>query len=232
MILGLDGSIKHMWSVDNAIYPPTAIFTPTVISWAARMMAESPVDRQAAKTFYTLGHDGLVHLIGVQRLTPPTRIDSIKPEQMPLIMFAQELTEERLSELGSQYLLPDLAMIEPPVPDVLETSDRILVNPEGRSVGTLAWTAPHPGRELLKKVAVPITGAVLLFAVVALGIALRARRMAVALSLSEREAITASRTDILTGLLNRNRFRPAPRSSGDDRRLHRGAPRGDLYRRQ
>jgi diguanylate cyclase (GGDEF)-like protein len=207
VILGLDGKIKHQWSIDDAIYPPDAIFTPTVVSWAARMMADTPVDRSAAKTLFAMGHDGLVHLISVQRLTPPTRIDTIPKSQMPLIMFVQELTPERLSELGSQYLLPDLRVVAgDAVPAGLESNASILSDPEGRSIGTLVWTAPHPGHELLKKVAIPITLAVLVFALVAMIIAFRARGMALALTRSEEEAIVASRTDSLTGLLNRTGF--------------------------
>jgi diguanylate cyclase (GGDEF)-like protein len=206
VILDRDGKIRHAWSVDEAIYPPAAIFTPTVISWAARMMADTPVDRDAAQTLFTLGHDGLVHLVSVQRITPPTRIGEVSPADMPLIMFVQELTPERLSEIGGQYLLSDLRIVESPVPEGLESTSTLLTDPEGRSVGTLAWTAPHPGRELLRKVAIPIAGAVLLFALVAVFIALRARGMAMALSRSEEEAVIASRTDSLTGLLNRTGF--------------------------
>jgi diguanylate cyclase (GGDEF)-like protein len=206
VILDREGEIRHAWSVDDAIYPPDSIFTPTVISWAARMMANTPVDRDAAQTLFALGHDGLVHLVSVQRITPPTRIGEVSPSEMPLIMFVQELTPERLSEIGNQYLISDLRILEGEVPAGMESNSALLADPEGRSVGTLAWTAPHPGRELLRKVAVPILGAVLLFALVAVFIALRARGMAMALSKSEEEAVTASRTDSLTGLLNRTGF--------------------------
>ncbi len=64
----------------------------------------------------------------------------------------------------------------------------------------------RPGDAVLRSVLPPIAVALALFCVVAFVTAFRARKIAIALTESEKEALVAARTDGMTGLKNRTGF--------------------------
>ncbi len=76
----------------------------------------------------------------------------------------------------------------------------------GKTLGNYRWTPPTPGDAVLRSVLPPITVALALFCVVAFVTAFRARKIAMALTQSEQEALVAARTDGMTGLKNRTGF--------------------------
>ena len=76
----------------------------------------------------------------------------------------------------------------------------------GETIGHYVWTPPTPGDAVLRSVLPPIAIALALFCVVAMVTAFRARKIAIALTESEKEAVVAARTDGMTGLKNRTGF--------------------------
>ena len=112
-----------------------------------------------------------------------------------------------MANLGKSFLIDDLRLAR-------ESSDGqnsfaefpAITDIVGKSIGHLVWTSPTPGYAVLRGVFFPIFIALALFCVVALTTALRARKMAIALTESEREAVIAARTDSMTGLTNRTGF--------------------------
>ena len=146
-------------------------------------------------------------LLSVSRITPVSRVDAVEAADLPLLMMGLYLSEERLLDLGKTYLIGDLRFVPSLEGIEAETHDFApVVDVDGRPLGQFVWTPPQPGRALLASVALPIGVALCLFCGIALLTAFRARRMADALSTSEKHATAASRTDSLTGLINRHGF--------------------------
>ncbi len=204
-VVTADGTVGTAWTVDETPEAWKAIFTPELVARTGKLIADAKVDRLAARSmFFAIA--GKVYLIAVQRITPVSKAESVKGTDLPLVVFAQEMTADRLLELGRQYLISNLRLGKVP----LGVSggggahgSEILDDADGKPVGRLLWTSPRPGRDLLLQLAAPMFGALLAFVIVASLISMRVRGMALALSQSEEEAIGASRSDSQTGLLNR-----------------------------
>ncbi|MCP4384355.1 MAG: bifunctional diguanylate cyclase/phosphodiesterase [Hyphomicrobiales bacterium] len=76
----------------------------------------------------------------------------------------------------------------------------------GTTIGYFVWTPPTPGFAVLRSIFLPVAIALVLFCVIAFATAYRARRVAIALAESEKEALIAARTDSMTDLMNRTGF--------------------------
>jgi diguanylate cyclase (GGDEF)-like protein len=122
------------------------------------------------------------------------------------MLMALYLSDRRLHDLGKTYLIDDLRFEQSVVGDLTGLDFEPAADIDGNPLGRFLWTPPKPGQALIERVALPIGLALLLFCGIALWTALRARRMAVDLAHSEQQALEASRTDSLTGLINRHGF--------------------------
>ncbi len=76
----------------------------------------------------------------------------------------------------------------------------------GNTIGQLVWTPPAPGTAVLRNVLPPVGVVLLLFCLIAMGTAIRARRLAPLAGAEQKQAVAAARTDSLTGLTNRFGF--------------------------
>lgn len=202
IILSPHGEIDYDWQLEDIHYPPDDIVPPTAVERLLALIRDLPVDRRAAQTLFLMTKGG-VAMVGVARITPFEHLDSVKKEQMPILLMIQYLNKERLDELGGRFLLRDLHWQDHP-----STPDRTLplVAQDGISAGYLTWTPPTPGIAQLRGAA-PLLGlALVIFCAAMLGIGLRARAMALALSRSEAQAQAVARFDPLTHLLNRFGF--------------------------
>jgi diguanylate cyclase (GGDEF)-like protein len=145
-------------------------------------------------------------VIAVSRVTPFSTEPDIDPGVLPFFVAGLELTEELLHDLGSSFLIEDLRF-EMATPANADGSTFLpAVDIFGDTIGHYVWTPPKPGNAVLRSVLPPIAIALILFCIVALITAFRARTLAIALSDSEKEAVVAARTDSMTGLKNRTGF--------------------------
>lgn len=205
-VVSAEGAVKTAWTIDEAPDAWKSIYTPDLVARTRTLIADSKVDNLAAKSmFFRVGEK--VYLISVQRIVPVSKADVVKGTDLPLVVFAQEMTRDRLLDLGQQYLISDLRLVLS-LPQVIPTGTgtEVLEDADGKTIGYLQWASPRPGRQLLEKLALPMAGAVLAFVFVATFVSMRVRRIALALSKSEQEAIVASQTDKQTALLNRAGF--------------------------
>jgi len=204
-IVSPDSSIAYSWAVaeeDDA----SVLLPPETIASARKLIESAPISREAARSAYIDTPNGPM-LLSVSRIAPVSRVSDVDASQLPMLMFAIYMSEERLADLGRTYLINDLHFLPAMEEPEAEASDRQPVfDIDGRPLGSFVWTPPQPGRALLASVSLPIGLALLTFCGIALVTALRTRTMAVALSQSEKQAVEASRTDSLTGLINRHGF--------------------------
>ncbi|MCB1494194.1 MAG: bifunctional diguanylate cyclase/phosphodiesterase [Bauldia sp.] len=182
------------------------ILPPTVIQGIDKLAEGMPIENFAARSAF-LDVDGTIMLIAVSRVTPVYEEDKQDPAKLPFFVVGITLNEDALLDLGRSFLIDDLHIELAGDPNQAAFPDAPpIVDIFGNTIGHFVWTPPTPGYAVLRNVLLPITIALALFCVVAFTTAFRARRIAIALSDSEKEAVIAARTDSMTALMNRTGF--------------------------
>jgi diguanylate cyclase (GGDEF)-like protein len=205
LIISPKGKLEYAWAIDNDHGTPQDIFTPAVIENIQELMADVPVANEARVGYLRVGGDIL--LIAVARLTPVSRAAEVEASSLPYIVQSIYLSEERLAEIGGAFLINDLQLDVLSDPEAVpDDGSPIISDMDGNPIAYFQWTPPRSGYVVLQRVMPPVSAALALFGVFALGAAYRTRRLAVRLAASEATATAAARTDSLTGLMNRNRF--------------------------
>jgi diguanylate cyclase (GGDEF)-like protein len=206
-IVSPEGEIVYGWDLDDET-EPTDILTPDVVEAVRELARDMPVESLAARGA-VVSVDSEPMVIGVSRITPFLTAPDIDPKVLPFFISGIKLTTERLSDLGKTFLIDDLHF-EASAADAAKNGTEVSVLPApdifGETIGQYIWTPPTPGNAVLRSVLPPITVALALFCVVAFVTAFRARKIAIALTESEQEAVVAARTDGMTGLKNRTGF--------------------------
>ncbi|MCB1550174.1 MAG: hypothetical protein KDJ41_20420, partial [Hyphomicrobiaceae bacterium] len=195
-----DGVVDHEWITEDTEDKVDQIITPDVREQIRKVAAGLPVENLAGKSGIYVNTPSVPMMIGIQHLAPVSKADTSVNTDLPIIVFGQYLNAERLDELGQGFLIDDLHFDADSVP---ARSELAIKDIAGKDLGYVAWTPPKPGDALLRGVLLPIGVALALFCAAALMTAMRARKMAIALTDSEREAVAAARTDAMTGLMNR-----------------------------
>jgi diguanylate cyclase (GGDEF)-like protein len=205
VILSPDGKMDadDEWLIDGAPDSIDKIMTSGKLAAIKKIADTLPVENFAAKSVIYIDTPSVPMMISVQHLSPVSRASEVKASDLPIIVFGQYLEEQRLVDLGKAFLIDDLHFVRA---DAAPEGQPSVINLVGKTIGYFAWTPPTPGNALLRSVLGPISIALLLFCLVAATTAFRARRMAIALTESEKEAVTAARTDSMTGLMNRTGF--------------------------
>jgi diguanylate cyclase (GGDEF)-like protein len=205
VILSPDGKTDpdNEWLIDGATDTLDQIMTPGRLKAIKAIADTLPVENFAARSAIYIDTPSVPMMISIQHLSPVSRASEVKPTDLPIIVFGQYLSEQRLVDLGKAFLIDDLQFVRA---DVAPGAQPAVTNLVGKTIGYFSWTPPTPGNALLRSVLGPISIALLLFCAVAATTAFRARRMAIALTESEKEAVTAARTDSMTGLINRSGF--------------------------
>lgn len=204
-IISPEGEIAYAWKLDD-VADPADILSPDVIEAVRGLTVDMPVESLTAKgAFLRVGSEPMV--IAVSRVTPFLSDPDVDPAILPLFVAGLRLTEERLAELGGSFLIEDLHFEVGDVPEAARVKSWLPVHDIfGDTIGHYIWTPPTPGDAVLRQVLPPIAVALVLFSIVAGVTAFRARRIAIALTESEKIAVVAARTDGMTGLRNRTGF--------------------------
>ena len=206
VIISTQGKIDYHWELDTIPTPPTQSFTPHVIDDIQKMMKGVPLANDNAGWGYFRDGDNII-LMAVNRITPVSKAATVDPATLPLLVQAVYLNEKRLTELGKQFLIDDLHLqIGQPNKLVVNGDFPLIKDLDGNLIGAFVWTPLDPGFTVLRRVMLPVAAALALFCIVALGAAYRTRKLAIAVTESEQEAVIAARTDKMTGLKNRTGF--------------------------
>ena len=203
-IVSPTGTVDYKWLIDGAPDNLDAILTPNRVEAIKQIADGMKVDNFAGVSQIYMDTPSDPMMLSIQHITPVSKADKVKASDLPVIVFGQYLNHKRLHDLGSSFLIDDLNFVRG---TSAPAHGMPVTNLVGRTLGYLAWTPPRPGDAILRQVSVPVGVALALFCLVTLATAFRARRIAIALTKSEKEASTAARTDSLTGLMNRHGFR-------------------------
>jgi diguanylate cyclase (GGDEF)-like protein len=203
-IISPAGDVDHKWLIDDAPDTLDQIITAARVKNIREIAARVPVENLAATSDIYIDTPSAPMMISIQHLVPVSKAATTKGTDLPIIVFGQYLQEPRMHELGAGFLINDLHFVRANAPP--PGGSLVVPNLIGHPLGYLAWTPPKPGDALLRSVLLPIGTALGIFCVVAFATAFRARKIAIALTNSEKEAVTAARTDSMTCLMNRNGF--------------------------
>ncbi len=211
-IISTDGEIKHNWMLGDG-FAVEDVLTPDVIE-SIRGLAEQLSEESLAADRGIVRMGSVPIVVGISKITPFLSDPDIDPKSLPLLVVGQALDDERLARLGETFLIDDLhfEIGEAPSRSSAKTAMPV-IDIFGETIGHFVWTPPTPGYAVLQSVLPPITVALALFCVVAFVTAFRARKIAIALTQSEKEALLAARTDGMTGLKNRTGFNEVLESS-------------------
>ena len=198
------GNVDYGWTLGEDL-TAGEILTPEVIEGIRTLAKGMPVESLSARSAF-INAGSTVMLIAVSRVTPLSRANEVDPEGRPYFVVGLTMTEDRLAELGKSFLIDDLRLHSVAESTPAEAGYPAVVDVFGHTIGHFVWTPPTPGFAVLRNVLPPITVALALFCVVAFATAFRARKLAIALTEREKEAVTAARTDSMTGLMNRTGF--------------------------
>jgi diguanylate cyclase (GGDEF)-like protein len=205
VIINPEGEIPYAWAIDDNHGTPREIFSPEIRAKIAKLAEGMPVVNEAARpAYFRVGED--IMLIAVARIAPVTRASEVAAETLPYLVQGIYLNRQRLFDLGHQFLIDDLRIDHSPSSTAVEEGFPPIKDFDGNIIGTFVWTPPTPGFAVLRNVVAPIAGGLLVFCLIAMWTVLRARRLALSQAMSERQAVTAARTDSLTGLTNRFGF--------------------------
>ena len=204
LIISPRGVLEYSWAIDNDRGTPAEIFTAPVIENIRALLRDVPVANEARTGYLQVGEDIL--LVATARLTPVSRASEVRAEDLPYIVQGIYVSPKRLAEIGQSFLISDLNIRNPATDAEIPEDAPLIQDMDGKVIGAFHWTPPQPGYVVLRRVLGPVSGALALFAVGALGAAYSTRRLATELSSSEVRATVAARTDSLTNLMNRNRF--------------------------
>ncbi|KRB62064.1 diguanylate cyclase [Rhizobium sp. Root708] len=147
-----------------------------------------------------------VYVVAANGILPPS-VDrsSINPRDLTMLVFAKRLDQKFLDRMGHDYLLSDLTISldnqfgkEASIP--LLTQNRMYL-------GTISWSPPKPGNQLLGFIVPPLGLALLVLAAFSVLVVRNARRSTSALEESATRVSHLAHHDALTSLPNRVLFR-------------------------
>jgi diguanylate cyclase (GGDEF)-like protein len=205
-IISPAGRVEYEWRASPDVVRPAQVLTRATAEEMARALSERRLSNTEVRTGFVAAPDGAM-VVAFARLMPRYDGRTDDGSTSPIIVVSQPLSKAFLRKLGQGLIVSDFRFQS--AVDGVGVSARDffpVIDLSGKSIGELAWRLPAPGYAALNEVALPLGLAVLVFSIIAVISAAQARRLAVALTESEQTAVTASRTDTLTGLMNRNGF--------------------------
>jgi len=192
--------IDYDWAIEDIPTPIRDVFTKDVVEDIFALTADMPHAHDAARSAYILDGDEII-LMAVNRITPVSRVPDVDPDSLPLLVQGIYLNEERLTEMGQQFLIDDVRLyVGEPTLDILSNNFPLIQDMDDHTIGALVWTSPTPGYAVLRSAALPIGIALALFSIIALATAFRARKIATELA-SEKEKIDTVVSSIGEGVL-------------------------------
>jgi EAL domain-containing protein (putative c-di-GMP-specific phosphodiesterase class I)/GGDEF domain-containing protein len=141
--------------------------------------------------------DGLL-VVGIATVNPTSDVPALQGQKPRYFIVGRYLTPERLSQLGSQYVISDLAY------DEMQKRDNGLAifDPGGVQIGVLSWKDSRPGDSVRTESVKKVYPLLALLVLIATGLALLCWRMFGNAVGKEQDARHRATHDPVTNLLN------------------------------
>jgi signal transduction histidine kinase len=139
-------------------------------------------------------------IFAVSRVTPVSGIpDQADADALPRQIHGQQLSPERLAQIGANILVDDLALADAPVPGLASLA---LVDYTGKVIRYVVWAPPRPGASILRRVAFPLALALFIASAISMVSSRYAVRSARRLerALYDAKAADRSKTEFLSNV--------------------------------
>jgi signal transduction histidine kinase len=138
--------------------PRGDVLEPAAIAIANRLLDDVPIDSGTAEAVYVRSGDALWFL-AVGRVVPHDVIPAgLADADVPRLVIGFEVTTELLGDIGRRFLIENLAVgPERPVGEDVIALDGV----DGSPLAWVSWTAPTPGRAVLRATLWPLVGLML-----------------------------------------------------------------------
>ena len=163
VIISTASKIDYDWSVDTIPKKPRELLNQQIIDNVVALAKDMPVANDAARAGYFRDGDNII-LLAVNRITPVSRAAEVDPATLPLLVQAVFLNQQRVTELGKQFLIDDIHLVSgPPSTEILEDGFPLIADMDGQKIGAIVWTPLDPGFTVLKRVIAPVAVALAAF---------------------------------------------------------------------
>lgn len=190
------------WGVEHGEAGQLSTLSVDAVQGAYKALNEQQDYDFATYSFVAEVNDS-ISLVAASRIEPDEYADDADPSSFPLTFMIFALTEEIVSDLGSQYLTPNLHLND----HVGDADIGIpLVGIDGTVLTNLVWAPPRPGAELVRAILPYLGVAISIILGFSLYVGRTASEAATELVKNEMNSAILARTDHLTGLHNRMAF--------------------------
>jgi len=206
VLFGQDGAITYASKKTGLPGDPRDVFSPDIVAEIQKIAEDISVEDGEQRAGYFRSGDDVL-MIAVAHITPVSRLDEFDTTSLPYMVLGLYLNKERLVDLGEKFLIEDPHLeLGAPSSEIFKGGFPVIEDMSGQPVASLVWTPPTPGFSVLRNVSVPLSVGIALSCLFAVATAFRTRTVADKLAASEAAAVTSSRRDSLTGLMNRYGF--------------------------
>lgn len=192
LIVPADGNLPYGWSPGMGAEPSTTLLPRETINTMMERLKPIPVIERRPLNNLIRADDQIWMLTAARIVSEDPNEDPESDGDIPRLIFGFRLYEDRLKELGRQFLIEDLAISFEKPSD--EWTSIPLMGSEGELVGYALWTPPRPGDVILRGIAVPMAfalGVLTLIALVSSNLLSRSARRLETAMLSAQEASRA-----------------------------------------
>ncbi len=204
------------WSDDGTVEPRAGLLPTATLAAAERNLATAEPGEFDSTEFFEWREDELF-VLGAAHFEPVEHADQTPQDQRfgGLLFMGMRIDSDVVADIGHSLSLTGTNILRSAPADQLSLG---LPGADGSPVAYFAWDRPHPGTQMLRRMApflVLITGVAAALAALNMQFA---KRGAEDLVVAEARASRAARTDTLTGLPNRLAFKDvlaAPARAGE-----------------
>ena len=138
--------------------PHADLLEPSAIATVNRLLAGVPIDSGTAETAYVRS-SGALWLLAVARVVPQDGLPAdLADADLPRLIIGFEVTTKLLGGIGRRFLIENLAVrSERPAGEDVLALDGV----DGPPLAWVSWTAPTPGRAVLRATLWPLVGLML-----------------------------------------------------------------------
>ena len=143
---------------------PADLLDPAAVATARRLIDAVPPEDSAAEVVYARS-GGTLWLLAIARVVPQDGLpEDATDADLPRLILGYRMTTATLDGIRRRFQVADLAISPDPVPgrDTLALRDTA-----GTPLAYVGWTAPTPGRAVLKAALVPLVALMLVAGAVA-----------------------------------------------------------------
>ncbi len=163
VFVGDDPAEAFGWRAGSPVAGEVGLLPPPLLESILHLLDGTENEDGAARTLLA-EFEGVPWAFSVARVRPVDGIpEDVDPAALPRQVHGLRLSEQRLHQIGQNLLVDGLTLADAPGPGQASIP---LIDYAGNVVQYVVWTPPRPGASILRQVALPLGGALLIVAMI------------------------------------------------------------------